>query len=215
MCSLHISAHSYHPSWDKQVALDKATPTTNGVLSSVITDAPRVLSLIGCTGPPALQGIPQTRRARLLEWDRRTIGGQPPARPPSGRSGACAPPRSPLEPRGPGGPEDGGACLTGVIRDRHAAVPAWHLPRRCRQRSGRVPPARIRQRRHASSSVTIHGPRAAGVGAAVRARAGWGDTPRPVALSHSGRRRAVLTSRWPWASDGPSAEQRIVGPHRH
>jgi hypothetical protein len=43
----------------------------------------------------------------------------------------------------------------------------------------------------------------------------WGDTPRPVALSHSGRRRAVLTSRWPWASDGPSAEQRIVGSHRH
>jgi hypothetical protein len=153
--------------------LDKATPSTNCVLSSVITDAPRVLSLIGCTGPPALPGIPRTRRARLLEWDRRTIGGQPPARPPSGRSGACAPPRSPLEPRGPGGPEDGGACLTGVIRDRHAAVPAWHLPRRCRQRSGRVPPARIRQRRHASSSVTIHGPRAAGVGAAVRARAGY------------------------------------------
>jgi hypothetical protein len=44
MCSLHISALSYHPSWDKQVALDKATPTTNCVLSSVITDAPRVLS---------------------------------------------------------------------------------------------------------------------------------------------------------------------------
>ena len=43
----------------------------------------------------------------------------------------------------------------------------------------------------------------------------WGDTPRPVALSHSGRRRAVLTSRWPWASDGPSAERRIVGPCRH
>jgi hypothetical protein len=43
----------------------------------------------------------------------------------------------------------------------------------------------------------------------------WGDTPRPVALSHSGRRRAVLTSRWPWASDGPFAERRIVGPCRH
>ena len=35
------------------------------------------------------------------------------------------------------------------------------------------PHARIRQRRHASSSVTIHGPRAVGVGAAVRARAGY------------------------------------------
>ena len=42
-----------------------------------------------------------------------------------------------------------------------------------------------------------------------------GGTPRDHPLSHSGRRRAVLTSRWPWASDGPSAEQRIVGSHRH
>ena len=137
---------------------------------------PRLLvpfRLIGCTGPPALQGIPRTRRARLLEWDRRTNGGQPPARPPPGRNGACAPPRLPLEPRGPGGPEDGGAGLTGVSRDRHDAAPAWHLPVRCRQRTGRGPHARIRQRRHASSSVTIHGPRAVGVGAAVRARAGY------------------------------------------
>jgi len=173
MCSLHISAHSYHPSWDKQVALDKATLSTNCVSSSVVTDAPRVLSLIGCTGPPALPGIPRTRRARLLEWDRRTIGGQPPARPPPGHSRACAPPRLPLEPCGPGGPEGGGAGLTGVSRDRHAAAPAWLLPRRRRQRSGRVAPARNRQRRHASSSATIHGPRAAGVGAAVRARAGY------------------------------------------
>ena len=44
MCSLHISTHSYHPSWDKQVALDKATPLTNCVLSSVIMNTPRVLS---------------------------------------------------------------------------------------------------------------------------------------------------------------------------
>ena len=42
-----------------------------------------------------------------------------------------------------------------------------------------------------------------------------GGTPRDHPLSYSGRRRAVLTSRWPWASDGPSAEQRIVGSHRH
>jgi hypothetical protein len=42
-----------------------------------------------------------------------------------------------------------------------------------------------------------------------------GGTPRDHPLSYSGRRRAVPTSRWPWASDGPSAEQRIVGPHRH
>ena len=42
-----------------------------------------------------------------------------------------------------------------------------------------------------------------------------GGTPRNHPLSYSGRRRAVLTSRWPWASDGPSAEQRIVGSHRH
>ncbi len=43
----------------------------------------------------------------------------------------------------------------------------------------------------------------------------WGDTPKPVALSLSDRRRAVPTSQWPWASDGPSAERRIVGPCRH
>ena len=98
---------------------------------------------------------------------------QPPARPTPGHSRACAPPRLPLEPCGPGGPEGGGAGLTGVSRDRHAAAPAWLLPRRRRQRSGRVAPARNRQRRHASSSATIHGPRAAGVGAAVRARAGY------------------------------------------
>jgi hypothetical protein len=88
--------------------LDKATPTTNCVLSCVTTDAPSVLSLIGCTGPPALPGIPRTRRARLLEWDRWANCRGLPARPSPVGNGGGDPSRTPRGHRWPGGPEPGG-----------------------------------------------------------------------------------------------------------
>ena len=88
--------------------LDKATPTTNCVLSCVTTDAPSVLSLIGCTGPPALPGIPRTRRARLLEWDRWAICRGLPARPSPVGNGGGDPSRTPRGHCWPGGPELGG-----------------------------------------------------------------------------------------------------------
>ena len=135
------------------------------------------------------------------------------ARPLPGCNGAGAPPRLRQEPRGPGGQEEGGAGRTGASRDRHDAAPAWHLSRRRRQRTGwgRTPGF--------ANAATLPPPspstapvRSGLVQQCWQEQGTWGDTPT---LSHSGRRRAVPTSRWPWASDGPCAEQRIVGPHRH
>ncbi len=158
--------------------------------------------MIGCTGPPALQGIPLTRRARLLERDRRTNCGLPLARPPPGRNGAGAPTRLRQEPRGLGGQEAGGPGRTTAGRDCPDAAPTWHLPWRRRQRTGRGRTPGFTN----ATTLPLPSPSTAPVRSGMVPQCGqepgtWGDT--------------VPTSRWPWASDGPSAERRIVGPCRH
>jgi hypothetical protein len=122
-------------------------------LSSVITDAPSGLSLIGCTGPPVLPGILRTRPACLLEWARRTDCGlllarSPPSPPPAG----CVPPTTPLA-REPCGPEpeqpppgrrDLSPCrppaLPGILQTPPARLLEWDLRTDCGLLLARCPP---------------------------------------------------------------------------
>ena len=197
--------------------LDKATPTTNCVLPCVTADAPSVLSLIGFTGPPALPGIPRNRRARLLEWDRWANCRGLPARPSPVGNGGGDPSRTPRGHCWPGGPELGGPAGRRLLPLVPTLPPTPPLPRSRRRRLRRggggspdtLPAATLLLRRRTRPPWGRGWSRSAGTS--------WvrGGTPRNHPLSYSGRRRAVLTSRWPWASDGPSAEQRIVGSHRH
>ena len=173
-------------------------------------------SLIGCTGPPALPGIPRTRRARLLEWDRWMICRGLPARPSPVGNGGGEPSRTPRGHRWPGGPEPAGPAGPPSIPARPDAAPD-PLPR-SRRRHLRRGGGGSHDTLSAATLLLRHHPR-------PPCGRGWcrsagksgvrGGTPRDHPLSYSGRRRAVPTSRWPWASDGPSAEQRIVGTHRH
>jgi hypothetical protein len=134
-----------------------------------------VLSLIGCTGPPALPGIPRTRRARLLEWDRWVNCWWLPARPPPVGNGGGDPTRTPSGHRWPGGPEPGGARRPAASyrsSQRCSRPPLHHVlgaATSCGEVAGRL----IRSPPPRSSSAATLGPRGAGVGAAVRARAGY------------------------------------------
>jgi hypothetical protein len=150
----------------------------------------------------------------LLEWNRRTNCWLPLARPPPGRNGAGAPPRLHHGPRGQGGPEPGGARRPAASHDRPDAPLAPPLAPPPTDGEG----AARQDSPNAATLLLRHHPRPPcgrrWYRSAVKIRV-RGGTPRNHPLSYSGRRRAAPTNRWPLASDGPSAERRIVGPCRH
>ncbi len=130
------------------------------------------------------------------------------------RNGAGAPPRIHHGPRGPGRQEPGGPAGSPLATSDPTLPPAP---------PSAPPPSDWEGSAHqdtpdAATFLLCHHPRPpCGRGWCRSAgRSGVrGGTPRNHPLSYSGRRRAVPTSLWPWASDGQPLERLIVGSCRY